>query len=266
MTKRTIFFLALAAAFAAAPAPAQEFSTSSGTHYLQPLTTINQEEQLQQAARSAERAIAALLADLAAMETARSAVNTELTGIEGQVKTEQEAIERARIAFEAADSRYRANLSAFQQRQTELEADVQRQRNEAAVLQALPSAQRDHSAVERLNQWAGELGTRRDALAVQREQLLQEHAAVEAERQKIAKQRADAEARLQAVRDSTVGRYGQAGSKLAQGYAHLRQAVDYAEQARALLQHKFRKEAAPSTVLERAKLKLVTVETRRALR
>ena len=174
--------------------------------------------------------------------------------------------DQAIAAFKELDSKYRADLAAFQQKQLDLEAEVQRQRAEAEPLQQLPSAQRDFATVERLNKWASDLATRRDAFAGERDRLLQDHERVEAERARIAKMRTDAEARLTSLRDASVGSVGQADTKLTQAYADLSQATTYLEQARAKLRATSKLEPSPSPVLDQAKQRLSAYEERRAKR
>lgn len=266
MTRRNRYLVALLAVLAVPAALGEEFSTSSGVHSLPPLTNINNEAQLNQAAGAAERTLTALLADISALEGAQRAATTELSGITPQVRAEQAAVDKAKAAWDTMDGKYRADLASFQQKQTDLDAEIQRQRQEAAALEALPSAQRDYASIERLNRWAADIGTRRDAIAAERERLLVDHAAVEAERMKVAKMRSDAEARLKTFRDNSIGHYGEAEARVEQAYAQLGRAIAYLEQAHALRRSKFERDPDISAVLDRASLRLHTYEARRAKR
>lgn len=266
MTKRTVFFLALLAAGAAAPAPAQQFNTSSGAYSLRPLYSVSSELDLRLAASDAERALTALLADITTMEKALASAAQAVGGIAPKRQAEQAALDQAAAAFKELDTKYRADLAAFQQKQLELEAEVQRQRAEAEPLQQLPSAQRDHATIERLNRWAADLAARRDAFAGERDRLLQDHARVEAERTRIARMHAEAQARLTSLRDASVGSIGQADAKLVQAYAELRKVTLYLQQARGKLRTASRLEPSPSPVLEQANLRLRAFEAQRVKR
>ena len=266
MTKRTAFFLALVAAFAAGPVPAQQFSTSSGTYSLRPLYSVSSEMDLRLAASDAERALTALLADIGTMESARGSAAQAVGSIAPKRQAEQAALDQAVAAFKALDTKYREDLAAFQQKQNDLEAEVQRQRAEAEPLQQLPSAQRDYAAIERLNKWAADLAVRRDTFVGERDRLMKDHARVEAERARIAKMHAEAEARLTSLRDSSVGSVGQADAKLAQAYADLKKGTTYLEEVRAKLSTVSKIGPGPSPVLEQATQRLRVFEAQRAKR
>ena len=245
--------LALLLALAlAGSAQAEEFRTSAGLHSLRPLSTVSSESQLRQSIVAAERMLQDQLTDIAAAERARSGVGTGLTGLPSQVKAEQQKVDAAKLKFEQKDRDYRAKLDAFTQKQQALDAETARQISEASAVQALPSAQRDWATVERLNKWADDIANRRKGFTAERDALLTEHAAVEAERQNVEKLRLAAEAGLKQQRDGSVGKYGSADAKVEEAYKQLQAGIRYTEQARSLLQTKYGRDPAPSPSLERA--------------
>jgi len=222
----TLLALALATAFAS-PAWAQQITTSHGVRTLMRTDGFKTEQQYRQAARQAEDVIVEILADVDAAERARGAATTDATGITDKVKKANADYATAKAAFDAKNKQYATDLASFQQRQATLEADVQRQRQQAAVLMQLPSAQQDHNEVVRLNDWATQLSNTRTQLESERQRLTADHDAIEQDRAKLAQQRTDAENQLKGQRDATVGQFGQAQGQRQVAYANLRTAVTY---------------------------------------
>ena len=252
MTPRSLT-LALMLALAATGAGAEEFRTSNGTlHSLRPLSNVPNEPALRQAMVAGERMLTDQLADVLKAEKARNTSSGDVGGLSAKVKSEQAAVDRAKAAFEAQDRAYRDALAAFNQKQVDLDAETTRQRNEAAALQALPSAQRDWATVERLNKWADDISRRRTSFTTERDQLLTQHAAVELERQKVEKMRQDAEARLRQQRDGSVGQFSQAAAAVDAAYGQLRSGVAYVQQARDLMRTRYGHDPGPSAIFEQA--------------
>jgi hypothetical protein len=218
--------LALAVPFAA-PLQAQQITTSHGVRTLPRTDGFQTAQQYQQAAISAENLILEILQDVDAADRARGSASGDATGIAEKVKKANAEIASAKAAFDLREQGYRSDLASFQQRQATFETDVQNQRQQAGVLEALPSAQRDYAEVSRLNDWATQLGNTRTQLETERNRLLTEHDAIEQERARLVQQRSDAEAKLNGARDTTVGQFGAAQGQRAAAYANLRTAVTY---------------------------------------
>jgi chromosome segregation ATPase len=227
----TLLALALASAFAA-PTWAQQISTSQGLRTLTRTEGFSTEQQYAQAARTAEGVIIEILADIDAAEKARGGATGNAAAIQDQVKKVNADLAAQQSAFDAKDQKYRTDLAAFEQRQAQLNADVNTQRQQAAALEALPSAQRDNNEVQRLNTWAAQLGTTRNQIEADRARLLADHDAVEAERARLAQQRTDALAKLNGSRESTLGSFNQATTQRAAAYKNLGTAVTYLRQVR----------------------------------
>lgn len=236
----------------AGPAQAEEFRTSNALHSLRPLATMSNEQMVRQAIIAGERMLQDQLADIATAEKARGGVSTTLSGIPAQVKAEQTKVDVAKMKFDQMDRDYRAALDAFTQKQQALDAETQRQVNEAKAVEALPSAQRDWPTVERLNKWAEDISNRRKGFVAERDALLTQHAAVEAERQNVEALRQSLEAKLKQQRDSDLGSFGTADGKVEAGYRQLQAGIAYTEQARNLLLTKYGKDPGSSSILERA--------------
>jgi chromosome segregation ATPase len=258
----TLIALALAVAFAA-PVDAQQISTSKGVRTLMRTEGSKDESQLRQAALSAENVAIDVMADIAVSERARGGIATTGTSVADRAKKANAELTAAKAAFDAMEQGYRSSLAAFEQRQTAFAADVENQRQQAAVLEALPSAQRDYAEVTRLNTWATELGNTRTQLEQQRAALLSDHDRIETERAKLAKQRADAEAALTKDRDSAMGQYGQAQGKLVEDYRNLRVVTNYISRVRE--QQRVLTGSVPprSEVLEQANAKLRAFDARK---
>ena len=265
MSPRSLSLALLLALAGAGAAHAEEFRTSNGAlHSPRPLATISGEPSLRQAMIAGERLLTDQLADIAKAEKVRNASSGDVGGLSAKVKSEQAAVDRAKTAFEAQDRAYRDALAAFNQRQQELDSETMRQRNEANVLQSMPSAQRDWAQVERLNKWADDIAKKRTAFATERDQLLTQHAAVELERQKVEKMRLDAEARLRQQRDGSVGAFGTASTAVDAAYGQLKSGVTYVEQARNLLRTRFNRDPGPSAIFEQAQGRLRAWQAQRA--
>ena len=249
--------LALALAFAlCAPLHAQQITTSKGVRTLTRTEGFKTEIQFRQAERIASDIAYELVADINASETSRGEANTQVTDITDRAKKANDTYTAAKAAFDAKDQAYRASLQAFELRQATFANDLNNQRAQAAVLEALPSAQRDHAEVVRLNDWAQQLSNTRTQLEGQRSSLLAEHDQVEEERAKLAKQRGDAENSLKGQRDSTVAQLGQAKSSLKASYTNLRVVVNYINQVREQQRALTHNEPARSEILEQATTKL----------
>ncbi len=254
--------LALALALAPTPATAQQVVTSQGIRTLPSTDAMSTEDQYRQAVRTAEGIVAELLQDVAAVDGARATVGEDTKVLTERIKKATADYDRAKAAYDLVNEKYRADLAAFQQRQSALEADIQQQRNEAAALQALPSAQRDINAVTRLNDWAARIGKERDAIEAERNRLLADHASVEAERGRLAQQRIDAEAKLKGSRDDVLGQFGSTEERRRKVYSELRTAVNYLARVREALTRVSKTQVARSEIYEQANAKLRVWESR----
>jgi chromosome segregation ATPase len=255
----TLLALALAAAFAA-PAWAQQISTSHGVRTLARTDGFRSEQQYAQAGRAAEEAIIELLQDVDAAEKARGSATGNAAAIQQQVKKVDADMASAKAAFDLRDQQYRTDLAAFEQRQSQLNADIENQRQQAAQLEAQPSAQRDINEVQRLNNWAAQLGTTRTQIEADRTRLLADHDSIEAERARLAQQRSDALTRLNGSRDSTLGGFNQATQQRAAAYKNLGIAVTYLRQVREAQAKLAKMPLAHSEPLETAMKKLSAYE------
>jgi len=255
--------LALALALAGSPVAAQQITTSHGVRMLPRIQGVTEAPQLRQALVSTEQILDELLQDIDALDRSRSATAGQGTALTETVKRTNLELERAKAAFDQADQRYRDDLAAFGQRQAAQEADVQAQIAQGAALEALPSAQRDINEVLRINEWAAKIGKEREALEAERNRLLADHDRVETERAALAKQRADAEAKLKNSRDGVVGQFGGIEDKRKIAYQQLRTTVHHAEVLRAQLSQVLAGKAPPSPVFDMASAKLRAWESSR---
>lgn len=266
MPSPTPILLALALALALATTPAshaaEQVVTSQGIRTLPNTDAMSTEDQYRQATRAAEAIVAELLRDVAAVDGARAAVGEDTRMLTERIKKASADYDRAKAAYDLSNEKYRAELGAFQQRQSALDAEIQQQRSEAAAVEALPSAQRDINAVTRLNDWAARIGKERDAIEAERNRLLAEHAKVEAERTSLAQQRVDAEAKLKGSRDDVLGQFGSAEEKRRKVYAELRTAVNYLARVREALARVSKTPVARSETYEQANAKLRVWESR----
>ena len=251
----TLLALSLALAFAA-PAWAQQITTSHGVRTLTRTSSFKAEIEFRQAERIASDIAVELMQDIARAEGSRSTASGQATGIPDQVKKANADYTAAKAAFDATDNAYRSNLASYESRQRALAQDAQNQHNQAAVLEALPSAQRDHAEVVRMNDWATQIGNTRKQLESEGAALLAEHDRVEAERAKLEKQRVETEKALRGQRDTTVSQLGQANTQLKTGYDNLRVVVAYINDVRAHQQRLSGKPPARSAILEQATSKL----------
>jgi len=256
----TLLALALALAFSA-PVCAQQVVTSKGVRTLTRTEGFKAEIEYRQAERVASDIALAVLQDIANAESTRGAASGQATSITDQNKKANADYTTAKAAFDTMDQGYKARLADFERQQAAFVQDVQNQHSQAAVLEALPSAQRDHNEVVRMNDWAAKIATNRTQLEGQRTALLADHDRVEAERARLAKQKADAEGSLRGQRDTTVSQMGTAKSQLKTGYDNLRVVVDYIKRVRAQQQTLTGKPLGRSGILEQAETKLKTRST-----
>jgi predicted nucleic acid-binding Zn-ribbon protein len=256
----TLLALALALAFSA-PVCAQQVVTSKGVRTLTRTEGFKAEIEYRQAERVATDIALEVLQDIANAERARGSASGQATSITDQNKKANADYTTAKAAFDAMDQGYKSRLADFERQQAAFVQDVQNQHSQAAVLEALPSAQRDHNEVVRLNDWATKIGNTRTQLESQRTALLAEHDRVEAERVKLAKQKADAEGSLRGQRDTTVSQLGASKAQLKTGYDNLRVVVDYINRVRARQQALTGKPPGRSDILQQAEAKLKTRST-----
>jgi hypothetical protein len=262
----TLLALSLAAAFAIAPAPvlAQSVQTSQGLRTLPRTDGFRSQAQYAQALRIGEDIAEQLLADIATIEQAQGAVTQQVGSLAEDVKRANREYELAKATFDQLNQKYLADLAAFQQSQVALEAEIQRQRAQAAQLEALPSAQRDYAEVTRMNDWATQLAAKRSAIDAENTRLLADHENVEAERAKLAQKRKEAEARLGGRRDEAVSNLGSSSSRRAAAYGDLRVTINYLRQVRADMVRLAGGAVVPhSLTLDRAQQKLGRYEAER---
>lgn len=262
----TLLALALAAAVATAPSPAlaQSVHTSQGLRTLPRTDGFRSQQQYVQALRVGEDIAEQLLADIATIEQAQGAVTQQVGSLTEDVKRANREYELAKATFDQLNQKYLADLAAFQQSQVALEGEIQRQRAQAAQLEALPSAQRDYAEVTRMNDWATQLAAKRSAIDAENTRLLAAHDNVEAERAKLDQKRRDTEAKLAGRRDQAVGNLGSTGGKRAAAYGDLRTTINYLRQVREDMLRLAGGAVVPhSLTLDRAQQKLVRYEAER---
>jgi hypothetical protein len=231
----TLYAVALALVLAPASASAEEVMTSRGARTLPRVEILKGEAQLTRAEHGLEETVWQLLQDIDAIEKSRTGVSGDAVALAEKVKRDAAELTRVKAEFEQADKKYRDDLAAFEQGKVALEAEVERQRADAAVLEAIPSAQRDYAQVVRMNTWAQELAARRDRLDAERNRLLAEHDRVEAERQRVAGLFTAAQQRAQGARDGTIGQFNSVEQKRIAVYQELRKAVRRHQQVREML-------------------------------
>jgi hypothetical protein len=261
-TVPTLLAAALALALAGV-ACADEFVTSRGARSLPPVQTLKGEPRLRQVEHDSEELVLQLLQDIKAIEAGRSAVSEDAAALKEKIRKSAAELQRAKADFEQLDQKYRSDLAAFQQSQVALDGEVQRQRADAAVLEAVPSAQRDFAQVTRINNWAQEIGRKRQELEATQARLLADHDRVEAERARVAKLYADSEQKLQGQRTGTVGQFQAAEQKRLAAHQQLRKATLYWQQVREMLNAATApRTVPPSPTLSEAKAKLAAFDAR----
>lgn len=253
--------LALGLALAQA-AHADEFTTSRGVQQLPPVLSLTTEPALARASAQAEQVLVQLMRDIGDLNKQRRTVAADATGVAARVEADRAAIEVLRKDYEAADGKYGADLDSFQQHQSALEGEIQRQRAEAAALMARQEVDRPFSELQRMNTWATEIGNRRTALEAERMLLVQAREQVEAKRLKLVEAKRDAEDRLEKARKEITGSSGQLGDKQAGAVAQLRSAVAYLERVRSYYPLRLKKSAPASPILEQAMQLISSVDAR----
>jgi hypothetical protein len=258
----TLLAIALASTLGFAPAStlAQTVQTSKGMRTLPRTDGFHSEAQYASAMRVAEGIADQVLADIAVIEAAQGSTTQQVSALSEDVKRANRDYDAAKAIFDQHNQKYLSDLAAFQQGQSALDADVQRQRAEVASLETLPSAQRNAADVARLNDWATQLSQKRTALEADRTRLLSDHDAVEAERAKLAQLRSDAQAKLSGQRDQTVGAIGANRAQRAAAYAQLRVATSYLRQAYADMARLAGRTVPHSATLDQAERKLKAFE------
>ena len=216
-------------------ANAEDFTTSGGVRRLPLLASVRTGPAAAEAARGAESVLAEMLVDVSASERERSALIAEREAIASKLQSEQAAVDKLSAHFLELDGKYKADYAAFQLASTDLETEAARERADAAQLEALPSAQRAQSEVERINKWADTISARRVELDTKRAALLQDYEKVEAERALPAKAKAEAEAKLTKLRDPVQAGMNAHNTRESQLYAALKQCVAYTQRAREVL-------------------------------
>ena len=248
----TLLSLSLAFALAAAPVAAQDISTSHGVRALPRIGGLTTEAQFRQALASAEQILGEVLSDVDALERARASAGADTNDVAAKLRLARAEFGRAQATFDAMDKKYRDDLAAFQLRQADQEAEVQRQRAQAAVIAPLPPEQRDAAEVGRLNEWAAKIGKQHEALEAERTRLLADHDKVEAERVRLAKQRTDTEA-MDTGDQSRRRAYGQ-----------LRTTIEFVEKVREQLNRVAARTEPRSVLLDTAATRLRDWEARAA--
>ena len=247
----TLLALALASAFAA-PLWAQQVTTSHGVRTLTRTDGFKSEAQYLQAARVDENVLLELMQDIATVEGARSTANADAAGLPEKVKKANAENDAAQAAYDRRSKQYREDVAAFEQRQAQLAADLQRQRAEAAVHAAKAEVDRDYAQTTRLNDWATRLTQQQTQVDNDRVRLMADHAAIEAERTKLSKSREDAENRLKGMRDTTVGQINTSSAKRVAAYHDLRVTVNHLRQVRVGQAKASGKTPSRSDILDRA--------------
>jgi chromosome segregation ATPase len=256
MPSPTLLPLALALLLVLPGASAQQITTSHGLRTLSRIDAMQGEAQLRQAIRIGEETLGELLQDLAASERQGSTYNSTASRIPDQVKAANADYARAKTAFDQSNQRYLDELSAFQQRQVALQADVERQRAAGAAISPAMPLEQYNKAVADVNAWATRIANERTAIEAEQRRLQAEHDQIDAERSKLEQSRRDSEARLKQVRDTTTSAAGATSQKSAEIYRQLKVAADYVRDARARLGRVSKIPLAPSPLLEQATAKL----------
>jgi len=247
----------------AVPAGAEEITTSHGVTHLPPAISLNTEPTLRQAAGQAEQTLIVLMRDIADVEKTRRAVATEATTVAGQVKGTRDSIEKLRMDYEAADKSYRDDVADYERDQADWQDQLNRQRADAAVQEALPSAQRDINEVLRLNDLANKLAATRTSLDSRRSALMQTRSDVEAKRTALTDAKSKADRGLADSRSTVLGEAGSADAKMNAAREQLRACVDYLDRVRGYLVTRAKAKVSPSPILDQARQLLVHLDAPR---
>jgi chromosome segregation ATPase len=260
-TMHHVLKLAFAIALALpAAANAEEFTTSQGMKHLPPALSLVTEAQLQSASTSAEQTLVILMRDIAEKEKERRAVAAQASGVAERVGSDREAIERLRADYEQVDQQYRSQLDAFQDQQVALEGETDRQRTQAAALQAVPSAERDINEVQRLNAWADQLAQKRQQMETDRNTLMATRQTVEDKRTRLASAKAEADARLRDSRSGVLASSGKADAGMAAVANELRACVAYLDRIRSYYPTRTKKQPPKSPLLDQARQLLARLD------
>lgn len=230
---------------------AEEFTTSRGLRSLPPVATLNSESELKQATRAGEAALAELSADAAALDREGSALTKEAAALEQRQKNELAALGPRKAQLEVINRQYLEALAEYEKKQVAFEADLRDLSNQNATVNSVPPEQRE-AAVNRLKQWAADSDARKAALDAERDVLLEQHKAAEAERLAVRSFEADAGAKLSAIRDALVARISARKVKLGLVYGQLRQCAAYVAELREMRRTRFGHKVEPSPALDRA--------------
>jgi chromosome segregation ATPase len=227
----TLLALALATAVAA-PAWAQQVTTSKGVRTLMRTDGFKSEWQYRQAARAAEEVLVEIMQDINASESARGTANADAAGFEAKVKKANQDYATAQAAYDKHSQQYRDDVAAFEQRQSALTAERQQLRADADAQLAKAEVDRDYAVTARLNERAARLNQTQAQLDGERARLAADRERVEQERANLAKQRTEAEAKLKQSRDATVGDMKSSATSRVTAYRNLNTTVSYLRKVR----------------------------------
>jgi chromosome segregation ATPase len=247
----------------AAPVGAEEITTSRGVTHLPPALSLTTEPALTSAATQAEQTLIVLMRDIAEVEKQRRSVAAEATSVADKVKGTRADIEKLRTDYEAADKAYRDDVAVYESDQAAWQAQLNKQRADAAVQEALPSAQRDINEVLRLNDLANKLAAKRTELDTRRTALMKNREDVEAKRLALTDAKAKADRGLADSRSSVLGDANSADTKMAAAREQLRACVNYMDRVRGYLATRAKAKVPASPILAQAKQVLARLDAAR---
>ena len=262
MSRALMLALAVALALPSA-AIADEIQTSQGTKHLPPVLSLVSADQLNAASAQAEQTLVVLMRDVAEQEKGRRAVASDASNVVSHVGSDRDAIERLRVDYEQANTKFTADMDAYDNAQAALNGEIQQQRAQSAALEVLPSAERDVNEVQRLNAWADQIQQKRSQLEIQRNTLMTGRADVEDKRIKYTSAKADAERRLGDSRSQLMSREGTANAGMAVIASQLHACVDYLDRVRGYYPLRTRKAAPASPLLDQARQLLKRLDAMR---
>lgn len=238
---------------------AEEFTTSRGLRSLPPIASLISEADFKQATRASEAALAELMADAAAMDREGAALAKEAAALEQRQKKELAVLSPRKEQYAANNRQYLDALAKYKEKQGAFEADSRELSNQSAAVNSLPPEQRE-AAVNRAKQWSADSAAQKASLDAEADALLQQHAAVEAERLAVREMEGKAGATLSAERDAILARIDARKSKRVFLYGQLRQCAAYVARIRDTRRARFGRALEPSPVLDGAQQRLKLYE------
>ncbi|MFA6987166.1 MAG: hypothetical protein WC213_13325 [Arenimonas sp.] len=220
---------------------------------------MNSESDLKQATRGGEAALAELMADAAALDREGAALAREAAALDQRQKKELAVLGPRKAQYAAINRQYLDALAKYKEKQVAFEADSRELSSQSAAVNSVPPEQRE-AAVNRLKQWSADSAARKASLDAEGNALLQQHAAVEAERLAVREMEGKAGATLSAERDAILAKIDARKTKRESLYGQLRQCAIYVAKIRDTRRARFGHTVEASPVLDGAQQRLKLYE------